>query len=334
METLPVTNKNGGQGLKLADFFRVGRGRLEMTVLVGGKSLEHEILEPMVNRPGLALTGFYEHFAHKRIQLIGKAEMAYLDSIGEATALRRLAALFERGANSLIFTGGMEPSESMLDLARKYSKAVFSSPLKTRVFSHHSAFVLEELFAPKTALYGTTIEVCGLGVMIEGAPGLGKSETALGLIKRGNALVADDLTCIRKDVANNILFASASASTAGYMEIRGIGIIDVAKMFGITAVRGEKHLQMVITFMPLKDIVGEIDRLGQVKQYKNILGVNIPQVVVPVSAGRDLVNLVETAAMQLKLSQTGIDPVEDLSERLKERAERVLDGNKKQSEVE
>lgn len=329
MKKLPESAKNGSVNITLEDFYSAGRERLQLEILVGGKSLDQKILEPMVNRPGLALTGFYEHFAYMRIQLIGKAEMAYLNSIGEKLALSRLDTLFKKGASSIIFTGGVKPSAKMLALAKKNGKAMFSSPLKTRVFSHHSAFVLEELSAPKTSLYGTMIEVCGLGVMIEGAPGLGKSETALGLIKRGNALIADDLTCIRKDVANNILFASASSSTAGYMEIRGIGIIDVAKIFGITAVRGEKHLQMVITFKPLKDIVGEIDRVGQAKQYKTILGVDVPQVIIPVSAGRDLVNLVEVAAQQFKLSLSGVDAVDELSQRLKLRADRVLDKKEK-----
>ena len=321
--------KNGHEAnFTLADFYEAGRERLKLTMLVGGKGMQRRIVEPMVNRPGLALTGFYEHFAYRRIQLIGKAEMAYLDSLGEKTALERLRALFERGANSIIFTGGTKPLQKTLDLVSEYGRVAFSSPLKTRVFSHHSAFVLEALAAPKTSLYGTTIEVCGLGVMVEGDPGLGKSETALGLIKRGHALVADDLTCIRKDVANNLLYASASSSTAGYMEIRGIGIIDVGKIFGVGAVRGEKRLQMVVTFKHLKDIAGEVDRAGQTRRFKTILGVDVPQVIIPVSEGRDLVNLVETAAQQQKLLLSGVNAVDELSARLRKRAEKALEAGK------
>ena len=320
MERVPTAKDNSGANFTIADFYEAGRERLKLTTLVGGAGMDRRIVEPMVNRPGLALTGFYEHFAYRRLQLIGKAEMSYLKSLGEKTALERLRALFERGANSIIFTGGTEPSPKILSLVSEYGRVAFSSPLKTRVFSHHSAFVLEALAAPKTSLYGTTIEVCGLGVMVEGDPGLGKSETALGLIKRGHALVADDFTCIRKDVANNRLYASASASTAGYMEIRGIGIIDVGKIFGVGAVRGEKRLQMVVTFKRLKDIAGEVDRVGQKRRFKTILGVDVPQVIIPVSEGRDLVNLVETAAQQQKLLLSGVDVVGELSARLKSRA--------------
>jgi HPr kinase/phosphorylase len=165
------------------------------------------------------------------------------------------------------------------------------------------------------------VEVGGLGVLIEGDPGLGKSETALGLIKRGSALIADDLTCIRKAIGNNLLYASASESTAGYMEIRGIGIMHIPSIFGVNSVREEKRLQLVITFKRLNDIKSEIDRVGQTRRVKTILDVDVPNIIIPVSEGRDLVNLVETAAQQQRLMEAGYDPVEALSERLRQRAD-------------
>ena len=206
-----------------------------------------------------------------------------------------------------------------------------TSPMKTRVFASLSAFVLERLAAPQTTIYGTFVEVCGLGVLFEGDPGLGKSETALGLIKRGCALIADDLTCIRKDVGNNLLFGSASDSTAGYMEIRGIGIMHVPSIFGVAAVRGEKRLHLIITFRHLRDVQGEIDRVEQTRRAKKILGVDVPNIIIPVSEGRDLVNLVETAAMQQKLLLGGANPIDELSERLKNRAD-IIESGKNQKE--
>ena len=178
----------------------------------------------------------------------------------------------------------------------------------------------QRLGAPKLRLYGTTVEVAGLGVMLEGAPGLGKSETALGLIKRGNALVADDFTCLRKDVATNTLFASAAEATRNHMEIRGIGIIHVPSVFGVTAVCPEKRLDLVITFKSMKETEGELDRTGQDRMTRTILGVEIPQLIIPVAAGRDLVNLVETAAQQYKLLAAGYDAVAELDARLRARA--------------
>ena len=323
MRTLPTADSVNGTSFTLADFFEAGREPLQLTLVAGGKNLERKVEEPIVNRPGLALTGFYEHFAWKRLQLIGRAERAYLGSLDDDTRLKRLAGLVAHKAFCLIFTNGQKPKADEVDLAEQKGAVIMTTPLETKVFTHHSAFVLEKLSAPRMSIYGTMVEVCGLGVMFEGDPGLGKSETALGLVKRGCALIADDLTCIRKDVGNNLLFGSASDSTAGFMELRGIGIMNVAKIFGVTAVRGEKRLQLVITFKRLDDVKGEIDRIGQTRQTKTILGVDVPNVIIPVSEGRDLVNLVETAAMQQKLLMTGYDPVEDLSEHLRRRADRM-----------
>ena len=320
MKTLPGKGNESGRAFTVADFYEAGRESLALTLVAGGANLGREIEEPIVNRPGLALTGFFEHFAWKRLQLIGQAEMAYLRSLTPAERRKRLMSLLEHKAFCFICTNGQKPTAAEIKLAEENGAVILASPLKTRVFANRCTFVLEKLGAPATTVYGTMVEVCGLGVLFEGDPGLGKSETALGLIKRGHALVADDLTCIRKDVGNNLLFGSASDSTAGYMEIRGIGIMHIPSLFGVSAVRGEKRLQLIVSFRMLDDVRGEIDRIGQTRRVKTILGVDVPNIIIPVSEGRDLVNLVETAAMQQKLLMTGRDPVFDLSERLRLRA--------------
>ena len=327
MESLPTKASAKGNAFTVADFYEAGRKALSLTLVAGGENLERRIGEPIVNRPGLALTGFYDHFAWERLQVIGNAEMAYLDSLTDAVRHERVKALIEHKAFCFIFTNGRKPKAGEVAFAAKSGAVVLSTPMTTSDFTHHSAFVLEKLGAPTTSIYGTMVEVCGIGVLFEGDPGLGKSETALGLIKRGCALVADDLTCIRKDVGNNLLFGSASDSTAGYMEIRGIGIMHVQSIFGVSAVRGEKQLELIITFKRLDDVKGEIDRIGQTRRAKTILGVDIPNIVIPVSAGRDLVNLVETAAMQQKLIMSGYDPVDELSERLRRRADSIQERN-------
>ena len=306
-----------GTSFSLGDFVTASRGRLSLEVVVGGAGLGKEVLEPMMYRPGLALTGFFGNFAWKRLQVVGKAERAYLESLDAGMRLERLKALFENGAYCLIFACGLPVPDGLVAVAEEAGAAVLRTPLLTREFIHQGTFVLEALRAPKAKLYGTTVEVAGLGVMLEGAPGLGKSETALGLVKHGNALVADDLTCLRKDVASNKLFASAAEATRNYMEIRGIGIIHVPSIFGVTAVRGEKQLDLVVTFKRMEEVNGELDRVGEDRHVRSILGVDVPQIVIPVSAGRDLVNLVETAAQQFKLRETGRDPVSALDERLK-----------------
>ncbi len=306
----------------LRDFFEEGKVRLRMEVVVGGEGLMRIVPEPMCNRPGLALTGFYGCFAWRRLQLIGQAEQAYLDSLAPEERLERIKALFDRGAFCLIFACGMAVPPAIARLAEEAGAVVLRTELLTRVFFHQAAFVLEKLRAPKIKMYGTTIEVAGLGVMLEGAPGLGKSETALGLVKRGNALVADDLTCLRRDMAGHEVFASASPATRNYMEIRGIGIIHLPSVFGVTAVRSEKKLDLVITFKKMTETEGELDRTGEERKTREILGVAIPQIIIPVAAGRDLVNLVETAAQQYKLLAAGVDAVKALDAQLCARAVR------------
>ena len=323
MENLPSKGSAKGNAFTVADFYEAGRETLSLSLVAGGENLDRQIEEPIVNRPGLALTGFYDHFAWQRLQVIGNAEMGYLDSLSDEVRHERVKALIEHRAFCFIFTNGRRPNSDEAAFAASSGAVMLSTPMTSSDFTHHSAFVLEKLGAPTTSIYGTMVEVCGIGVLFEGDPGLGKSETALGLIKRGCALVADDLTCIRKDVGNSLLYGSASGSTAGYMEIRGIGIMHVPSMFGVSAVRGEKLLELIITFKRLDDVKGEIDRIGQTRRVKTILGVEVPNIIIPVSAGRDLVNLVETAAMQQKLIVSGYDPVDALSEHLRRRADSI-----------
>ena len=323
MKHLPTAGNEKGTRFTIGDFYEAGREQLELVLFAGGRHLDCEITEPIVNRPGLALTGFFKKFAWRRPQLIGEAEMAYLDSLSVKERLARFRSILDRKTRCFVFTAGGRPLAEEGRLADEAGAVIFTTKLRTRQFANQSTFLLERLGAPSTTMYGTMIEVAGLGVFIEGDPGLGKSETALGLIKRGHALIADDLTCIRKEVGSNVLFASASDSTAGFMEIRGIGIMHIPRIFGVTSVRGEKRLQLVITFKRLVDVRAEIDRVGQDRHFRRILGVDVPNIIIPVSEGRDLVNLVETAAMQQKLLQTGFDPVDALSQRLRLRADKT-----------
>lgn len=318
---MPVNTEENGNSPRftLRQFVTAGGERLKLSVVVDA-GLDHPVPEPMMYRPGLALTGFFGNFAYKRIQVIGKAENAYLESLDHAERCKRIRALFDHGAYCLIFAAGLDVSEEARQIAQSAGGTVLASPLLTRNLFHAGTFVLETLSAPTVKLYATTVEVSGLGVLMQGAPGLGKSETALGLIKHGNALVADDLTCLRKDMARNVLFASAGSATRDYMEIRGLGIIHVPSVFGVTAVRGEKQLDLVITFKRMEDVNGELDRAGEDRLFRTILGVDVPELVIPVSAGRDLVNLVETAAQQYKLRMAGHDATKELDERLKRRA--------------
>jgi HPr kinase/phosphorylase len=303
----------------LRQFVEAGKQRLSLEVVVGGVGLDRDVIEPMTNRPGLAITGFYEIFAWQRPQVFGLTEKAYLDSLSKEERLNRIQALFDHNAYCLVFACGMDIPEGVCEAAEKAEAVILRTPLLTREFEQRAAFVIESLRAPTTKIYGTTVEVAGLGVMLMGKPGLGKSETALGLVKHGNALVADDLTCLRKDVTTNTLYASAHKATSTYMEIRGLGLINVTNIFGVTAICPEKRLDLIITFVPMSDVEGELDRVGDTINTKPILGVDVPEIIIPVSAGRDLVNLVETAAQHHKLRSAGYDVVGTLDAQLKSR---------------
>lgn len=300
----------------LGEFAEAGRDRLSLRVVLGGRGLGRKVLEPMTNRPGLALTGFYGHFAWRRLQVIGKAEHAYLTSLEPAVRVERVRSLFSRRAYCLIYTCGMTVPPEVLEIAGEAGASVLVTDRLTREFMHESAFVMAELASPRAKIYGTMVDFAGLGILIEGDPGLGKSETALGLIKRGGALIADDLTHLRKDVASGAIVGSAVEVARDYMEIRGVGIIHVPSVFGVMSVVREKRLDLVITLKRLKEVEGELDRAGGERRMRRLLGNDVPQVVLPVSEGRDLVTLVETAAQQHKLRLAGHDAMQRLDERL------------------
>ena len=303
--------------VSVGQFLKVGRDRLGLELAAGKAGLDRVIIEPVVHRPGLALSGFYEHFARKRIQVVGMAEHAYLSSLSVELRVQRFEELFGLKIPCMVFTRSRRVFPEVLRLAERDGVSVLRSSMVTRHFMHTATFVLEDLHAPRCKVHGTMLEVAGVGVFIEGAAGLGKSETALGLIKRGHALVADDLTQLRRDSNNNLL-ASALPVTQYYMEIRGIGIIYVPAIFGVAAVRGEKQLDLVVTLKRQGEADAELDRTGTDNLQREFLGVSLPQLVIPVAPGRDLVNLVETAAQEHKLRLSGFVAVRELDSRIKQ----------------
>ncbi|MDD4017332.1 MAG: HPr(Ser) kinase/phosphatase [Kiritimatiellae bacterium] len=301
----------------VGQFLKVGHDRLNLELAAGEAGLGRVIIEPMVHRPGLALSGYFKHFAKKRIQVLGMVENAYLSSLPEDLRVQRFEEVFAQKIPCMVFTRGKRVFPEVSRVAERDGVAVLRTDMVTRHFIHAATFVLEDLHAPRCKVHGTMLEVAGVGVLIEGAPGLGKSETALGLIKRGHALVADDLTLLRRD-SNNFLLGSAIAVTQYYMEIRGIGIIHVPSIFGVSAVRGEKQVDLVVTLKRQGEADAELDRTGVEEMCREFLGVSVPQLVIPVAPGRDLVNLVETAAQEHKLRLSGFVAVRELDSRIKQ----------------
>lgn len=302
--------------VSVGSFYKRGATDLKMDLIAGHGGMERPIPEASINRPGLALAGFYEHFGPRRIQLIGAAEHAYLSHLSEGVRVRRLEHLFNAGIPCVVIARHKPLFPEIPGMAEHHGVPVLRTRMITRHFSNMATLIMEDLMAPRAKVQGTMLEVAGLGVLIEGHAGVGKSETALGLIKRGHALVSDDVTALKRESHGRLLGAPVGV-TRHHMEIRGIGIIYVPAIYGVASVRGEKQLDLVVTLRKQDEVEGSLDRSGEIQLFRELLGVRVPQVLIPVAPGRDLVNIVETAAQEYKLRLGGQVAVRDLDERLK-----------------
>jgi len=287
---------------------------LQLKLVAGASGLNRRIREVTVNRPGLALTGFFQYFAHKRIQVIGSAEITYLKSLPKKTLRSRLRGLFERDIPCLIFSRNISPPRVALEEAEEADTPVFRCPLITMQLINKATLFLDVEFAPKCIEHGTTIDILGIGVLIKGASGVGKSECALALIERGHSLVADDVTrCYLLD--GRELMGTAPETTRHHMEVRGLGIIDVGAIFGVGSIRKEKRIDLVVQLKDWHE-VSEIDRIGLDQEWYKVLGIRLPLVTIPVRPGRDIARLVEVAALDQKLKSMGHNAAQEFNERL------------------
>ncbi|HXR04753.1 MAG TPA: HPr(Ser) kinase/phosphatase [Verrucomicrobiae bacterium] len=295
-------------------FYKEHTDALQMKLVAGAANLRRVIREPTVNRPGLALSGFTQYFAYKRVQVMGNAEVYYLRSLSKKQREARYAYLFAYKIPCVIFSRGFRPDAEFLKAAEEAKVPIFQSPLVTMKFINSATLKLETMFAPRGTELGSMVDILGVGVIIRGESGIGKSEAVLALIERGYSLVADDVVKVALVDGHEVACTSAEL-TRNHMEVRGIGIINVAAMFGVKSIRKEKNLNLVITLKPWDD-VQEVDRVGMENEFVKILGVDIPHVVIPVRPGRDLARLIEVAAFQTKLKMSGQNAAQELNQRL------------------
>ena len=295
-------------------FYKEHAGALQLRLLTGESGLKRIIREPTVNRPGLVLSGFTRYFAYKRIQVIGNAEAYYLRSLPRAECEMRYADVFTYRIPCIVFSRNLKPDKELLAMAAKVGVPVFQTPLVTMKFTNAATLALETMFAPRSTELGSTVDILGVGVLIRGESGIGKSEAVLALIERGYSLVADDVTRVILIDGHEVMCTSVEL-TRDHMEIRGIGIINVAAMFGVKSIRKEKNLDLVITLKAWNE-VEDVDRIGIEQEFVKILGVNIPHITIPVRPGRDLARLIEVAAFQTKLKMSGQNAAQELDDRL------------------
>ena len=284
-------------------------------VIVEPENYKEIMIEtPEINRPGLALAGFYEVFENDRIQLIGKAETKYLNSLEPSTKRLMLQKLVEARPVAILYTTGLNIDEALVEHARKLAVPVLRTQIKTSPIMASLIGSLNNHLAPRITRHGGLVEVYGEGLLLLGDSGIGKSETAIELVKRGHRLIADDAVEIKK-VSEKTLVGSAPEMIRHYVELRGIGIVDIRRLFGVGAVKDTERIDMVIQLENW--VEGKMyDRLGMEEETINILGINVPSITVPVRPGRNLAIILEIAAMNNRQKRMGYNTALEFNKRL------------------
>lgn len=276
-----------------------------------------------VSRPGLQLVGFCEYFDNSRLQIMGKAEFTYLEQFSPDERKKRLEGFFKLGFPALIITRGLQIFPEMADFSEQYNVPLLRCEHGTSRFMSMAIRYLSEQLAPCKTRHGVLCEIYGEGILIMGESGVGKSEAAIELVKRGHRLVADDAVEIRK-ISDLTLIGSAPEIIRHFVEVRGIGIIDVKEIFGMGAIKSEQQIDMVIHLEPWEN-GKQYDRLGMVDEYTNIMGINVPSITIPVKMGRNIAVIVEVAAMNNRQKKMGYNAAVELNKRLMRQMEEQLE---------
>lgn len=308
--------------ISVRDFYEKTKNILKLELVCGEDGLDNCILEKSLNRPALALTHYFKNFAAGRVQVFGAGEMAFLADIGDNEQRTVITDMAVRKIPCMVIARNISPTQGMKDVATKYKIPLFQTSLNSRDFNTDAIVALDEVFSPQVMLHGTLMDVKGVGVLIRGSSGVGKSESALALIERGHSLVADDTTYIRL-YRDQELIGTSSELNRGYMECRGIGIINIANLFGIGAVRTQKKIDLIITFLLWEQGMDE-ERTGLEENYLEILDQKVPHMEIPVRPGRDMSRLVEVAAMVHALKLIGHDSAKEFNDHLIEHMQKKM----------
>lgn len=283
----------------------------DLEVLVEGEK-GVEITVNDINRPGLQLAGFYNYFAPERLQVVGKAEWSFIGDMSRELRRKRVDKYFSFNSQCVVITRGLEPHEEFIKAAKKNKTWLLRTTSVTTSFISKMTIYLSDKFAPQTRLHGVLVDVYGIGILITGESGIGKSETALELIKRGHRLVTDDAVDIKE--IDGELIGTSPKITIGMLEVRGIGIIDITSLYGLSSVQESKDINLVMHFEHWKDN-GDYDRLGINQDTQEILGVKVRKLKVPVRPGRNIAVIIEAAAVNYRHSLMSDISAVDIIER-------------------
>ena len=291
--------------ITVRDFFAAREVSLQLELLTIDVPLDGPVANPDVSSPGLALAGYTDRFPDGRALVFGQTEMGYLATLDPHEARARLAAVFARDVPAVFVTRGLDVPPGFVTAAARASVPVFRTRLATGDFYRVLKPYLEDVLAPTTTLHGSMADVYGIGLLFTGPSGIGKSECVLGLVARGHRLVADDLVLVSRR-GNDVLVGKGHERQGFHMEIRGVGIIDVASMFGTRATRQRKRVEIIVDLQAWDDS-REYDRTGLERETTSILGVEIPRVTIPLNPGKSLAAISEVIAMNQLLAYSGVD---------------------------
>jgi HPr kinase/phosphorylase len=303
------------ESISVRDFYESFAERLLLRLVTSRKTLSRStIRERSLNRPALAVTGYFKYFANKRIQLFGAGEMGFLREQQKSHRIHVLEEMAAKRIPCVVISRNLAPTPEMLEVFEKHGVPVFRTSLASKAFTTEVTVLLEERFAPRTTVHGTLMDIRGIGTLVRGESGAGKSEAALALLERGHSLVADDMVRV-KLLSDHTPVGFCDEMSRGFMECRGIGIINVEELFGIRFIRIEKKIELVVTFTEnINDL--SIDRTGLERKTFEILGASVPHMEIPLRTGRDMARLVEVAAMVQAARQLGHDSANDFNEQL------------------
>lgn len=278
---------------------------------------DREVTESNLHRPGLALAGYVDLFTHQRVQILGNTETRYLHHLDDTERAEAFENLIQFPLPCIIVTAENEIDPDLVDMATEASIPIYRTPLPTVQFMSSVRGFLADQFAPQRSVHGSLVDVYGIGLLLVGKPGIGKSEVALDLVERGHRLVADDVVIATKK-EDAILMGSGTDLVQHFMEVRGLGLVDIRSMFGIRAIRFQKRIEIVVN-MELWDSDEEYTRINMVEDTHEILGVDLPMVRVPITPGKNITVICEVIAMNHLLRHYGHDPAEVFTERLRQR---------------
>ena len=316
------------QTLTVGEAFSQYGEKLDLSLVAGEVGLSNKLVSSDVHRPGLALAGFVGMFTFDRVQVLGNTEMLYISSLEAERVEQVLSTVFQFEIPCLVVTDGNDVMPILKELAERHSIPLLKTPSSTTKFAHLFSLYLDDFFAPNTALHGSLVDVYGIGLLLMGRSGIGKSEIALDLVERGHRLVADDVVLLSRTI-RGILVGMSGEALRDHMEIRGLGILNVRNMFGVRAVRVQKRVEVVVKLVEWNDSA-TFDRIGLEEDWVSVLDVEVPQVTVPIYPGKNITVIAEAIAMNHQLKIQGYHTAHEFNRRLvekmkqKERPEVVL----------